>query len=238
MTDTQYQPQPVSRLNTPFLPSHAHTPEAQHLLNAYGPTAWHTLERDLQRHPCLTTRIAFKHAYHHAIWHRTLQAARDDGHHTDKPYKELEDITGIPAGRLRDWHQAIKEPHLECTLRIHETARQHWEHHLPHEAKPHIIDPSIVYTTFHPLLNHPQTQTPETLATSIETLYHHNKDQHLIIAELKPYHKRGPQQLRTIAHTITEHRTHLEHILTQRLNLAKTHEELRIAIDHDVLYFW
>jgi hypothetical protein len=213
-------------------------PEAQTLLDTYGHPTWHTLEHDLHRHPYLEQRNTFNHAYTNALWHRTLEAARNDGHLTDHTYKDLQDITGVPAGRIRDWTLGEKEPHLERTLRIHEQARQHWEHTLPPEAKAHILDPSLVYHTFKPLLDHPEHHTPDALAPSLETLYHHKKDTHLIIAELKPYHTYGPHELRTIAHTITHHRTHLEHTLTQHLNLPQTHEALRIAVDHDVLYLW
>ncbi len=216
----------------------AHTPEAKQLLDTYGHTAWQTLEHDLQRHPYLQTRITFTNAYTHVLWHRTLTAARQVGLLTDKTYKDLQDITGIPAGRLRDWYLGEKEPHLERTLRIHETARQHWEHNLPLEAKDHILDSSLIYETFKHLLDNPKTHNTEHLTTALEILYHHNSTTRLIIAELKPYHKTGPQTLRTIAHTITNHRTELEQKLTHRLNLTATHEELRIAIDDDVLYLW
>ncbi len=238
MTDSQNQPQHAPHPPTSFLPRSTHSPEAQHLLNIYGFTAWNTLERDLNRHPYLRHRTTFPLAYTHALWHRILTAARNDGHLTDTTYKSLETITGIPAGRLRDWRLGEKEPHLERTLQIHETARQYWEHTLPQEAKQHLIDPSLVYTTFHPLLDHTETHTLEAPTTGIKTLYHHNKNQRLIIAELKPYHKTGPQQLRTIAHAIIENRSELEHKLTKRLNLPNTHEELRIAVDHGTLYLW
>ncbi|MFX1508916.1 MAG: hypothetical protein ACFFBR_01290 [Promethearchaeota archaeon] len=216
----------------------AATPEARQLLNTYGTRAWKTLEHDLARHPYLQTRTTCTHSSINALWHRILTAARHDGHLSNKTYKDLQDLTGIPAGRLRDWHLGIKQPHLERTLTIHEAARHRWERHLPTETQPHLLDPSLVYTTFQHLLDDPTTHTPAPLTTALATLYHHKSDQRLLIAELKPYHKRGPQQLRTIAHSIQKHRSELERKLTERLQLANTHEELRLAIDHDVLYLW
>ncbi|MFX0167953.1 MAG: hypothetical protein ACFE89_01240 [Candidatus Hodarchaeota archaeon] len=214
-------------------------PDAQALLDAYGYTAWHSLEQDLHRHPYLEARDTFDHAYTNALWHRTLTAAREDGQLTEKTYKELEDTTGVPWGRLRDWHLEVKQPHLERTLHIHEAARLQWEQALPPEAKTHLLDPSLVYTTFNPFLDHPKRHTPEHLATTLGTLYRNTRDDtRLTVAELKPYHKTGPQTLRTIARTISENKSELERTLTDHLNLTQTHEELRLAVDHDVLYLW
>ncbi len=216
----------------------AQTPKAAELLDTYGKPAWESLEHDLHRHPYLEERDTFNQAYVYTLWHRTLNAAREHDTLTDYTYKDLEHITGIPWGRIRDWELSEKTPHLERTLGIHEAARQHWETQLPHEAKDHILDPSFVYITLKPLLDHPEQQTPERLATTIETLCCHGSTQRLTIAELKPYHRIGPQDLRTIANTITEHRSDLEFILNQRLNLTQIQEEIRIAIDQDTLYLW
>jgi hypothetical protein len=216
----------------------APTPEAADLLDTYGKPAWESLEHDLNRHPYLEARDTFNQAYAYALWHRTLTAARDDNTLTDHTYKGLENITGIPWGRIRDWTLGEKTPHLERTIHIHEAARQHWETQLPHETKDHLLDPSFVYNTLKPLLDHPEQQTPEHLATAIETLYHQGSTQHLTIAELKPYHKIGPQDLRTIAQTITDHQNQITNLLNQRLNLSATQEELHLAVENDTLYLW
>ncbi len=216
----------------------APTPEAADLLDTYGKPAWESLEHDLRRHPYLEQRDTFNQAYTYALWHRTLTAARDNNTLTDYTYKDLEDITDIPWGRIRDWELGEKTPHLERTLNIHEAARQQWEKELPHEAKDHLLDPSFVYNTLKSLLHHPNHQTPEHLAFAIETLYHYGATQRLTIAELKPYHKTGPQTLRTIAHAITTHHTEITNLLNEHLHSPETQEELRLAIDHDVLYIW
>ncbi len=216
----------------------AHTPEAADLLDTYGKPAWESLEHDLRRHPYLQARNTFNQAYTYALWHRTLNAARDDNTLTNYTYKDLEDITNIPWGCIRDWTLGEKTPHLERTLNIHEATRQHWETQLPHEAKNHILDPSFVYNTLKSLLDHPNHQTTENLASAIETLYHHGSTQRLTIAELKPYHRMGPQELCTIAHTITDHQNQITDLLNQRLNLEATQEELRLAVENNTLYLW
>ncbi len=211
----------------------------QALLDKHGYQAYQQLEATLDRHPYLRDRETSKEGgYTNALWAQTLKQAQQDGALASYTYKRLEDATGIEAGAIRSWLTREKEPHLHRSLRIHEQHRTQWETHLPPEAKPHITDPTTVYHTFRHLLRHPEQQTPENMAQTIHKLYQTHKDPpQIIYAELKPYHKAGPRELRKIARNIHKHRETIETRLNQ-ITPQEPHQTLKIATDLDTLYIW
>jgi hypothetical protein len=217
----------------------ATNPLATHLLTTYGKAAWHTLHTQLINHPYLQDRTTFSTSYHHAFWALILTAAYQDDAIDHLTYRDLAHATRIHEGRIRDWLTHTKEPHLLRTLRIHETARHHWETTLPSEAKTHYIDPSHVYTIFKPLLQNPKHQTPQNIANAIAHLYTvHPTLQPILIAALTPYHKGGPTQLWHLTRTITTHRTTIQTHLNHHLHPNDHHHEHRLACDHYTLYLW
>lgn len=224
-------------LTTPSQRWHYLQTQATNPLAHHGRHVWTLVETQLAKHPFLQERPTFPHSYTHAIWYHILTHTHQHNTLHTRTLHQLTQTLNLPHETVRSWFHLNKIPRLQLSINKLDNAHQRLLNSYPQEALNHRLNPSKVYTLLKPLHDTP-THTPnrqQLLATAIQQLHTtHPHQSAVVFAELRPYHRNGPQWLRTIAQEIRNHLSDVQKNLNPTLN----GKFLRIGIINSILYIW
>ncbi|MFX1564927.1 MAG: hypothetical protein ACFFCH_02935 [Promethearchaeota archaeon] len=188
----------------------------------------------LERHPYFEERENFNEQMQYVEAYCMLNENKDK----ETIIQEILSKYDISEGTIENWNQSNSTPALIRSLVTHENARCKYEAQFFEEAKLHQLDSSQIYNIFKPLKETGNLSPPQ-LSSTIEVLISISENgNRVLVADLKPYHERGPQWLKGIADSIKENQLEIEVLLGKSPLLNSNSETFRICIDHRILYIW
>jgi hypothetical protein len=223
----------------PLIPQEGSTnPETDEKKPAHLNEYLNNLNQAIERHPYLKERQTYQEQYLHAQSYITLKSLQYNDALPDITRYELAQRVGIGQCGLNKWLNDEGESRLTRSIKVHEIYRQKYEAKLTLSALKHRIDPSYVYTCFHPIKDHLENDNAGLLARAIANLHQSTENQYPIqFAELRPYAPTGPKWLRGIAENINTQKNEIERLLNEQFKLTNNpHITIRIGIVNDTLF--
>lgn len=189
----------------------------------------------LEHHPYFEERENFTELLQYVEAYCMLKESNED---KEKIKREILSKYDITEATIENWDQDITIPSLIRSLAAHETARCEYEAQFYEDAHLHRLESSQVYEICKPL-KEIENPSIEQLSATIENLLsiseHENR---ILVADLKPYHERGPHWLKRIADSIKENQLEIEGLLNKSQLITSDSETFRIGVDHRTLYIW